>query len=457
MNRLFIVLALFLALFSGATLAGNPIVRVSLSANQVLVGEPLKLSVDVLVPGWFTAPLQLPTTLPVARAMVRLDDGAALNLNERIDGVAYAGMRHTYSVSAQQAGSLIIQPFAIGVSFADGVRTAQTSERSPSLTFVARLPPGAENLGYFLATSDYQLSDRFDRPLDKLNVGDAISRTIIQTATGTAAMNLPALVFPPVTGLAIYPDEAIIEDRVGQRGANHRATRQQTVRYVVQEAGRYSLSGIRISWFDTATRTMRIASTRDHTFNVSTDVAAVETIAPAGISAGSDPSATAGTLSPFLILLLNAILLCSLCVWLGRARLLKVVIAWRQWRQQRQLGEAATFQRLVASIRRRDGPGVINHLAHCWLLTQERNQGAVAGMPTRSMRGFADSVGNSALAREWTAIEQMAYSPPQAKHGVLVDYQQLLSALQQARKEARKWARKNPGEHRLCGINDLLQ
>jgi hypothetical protein len=455
MNRLLLGLTLVLTLFSGSVTAGKPIVRVSLSASQVLVGEPLKLSVDVLVPGWFTAPLQLPTTLPVARAMVRLDDGAALNLNERIDGVAYAGMRHTYSVSAQQAGKLVIQPFAIGVSFADGVGTVQTSERSPILTFVAALPRGAENLGYFLATSDYQLSDHFGRPLDKLKVGDAFSRTIIQTAAGTAAMNLPALVFPPVPGLAIYPDEAIIDDRVGQRGADHRATRHQTVRYVVQEAGRYSLSGIRISWFDTATRTMRIAHTRDHIFNVATDVAAVATIAPGGNAAGWDQSVIAATLSS-LALLLKVILLFSLLAWLGRARLRNVVMTCRQRQQRRQLSEATAFQRLAASIRRRDDPSLINHLAYCWLLTWERNEGAMAGMSSRSLRSFADWVGNSVIAREWAAIEQMAYAPPQTEHRIAVDYQRLLSALKQARKVMRKQAHKNSSGLHLRAINDLI-
>ena len=72
--------------------APAPIIRTEISPHLAMVGQTVTLKVDVLVPSWFTAPIDYPAAINVAGVTAQLSNSAAINLNERIDNQSYAGM-----------------------------------------------------------------------------------------------------------------------------------------------------------------------------------------------------------------------------------------------------------------------------------------------------------------------------------------------------------------------------
>ena len=247
-----------------------PIIRAHLSATELRVGEPLYLDIELLVPGWFTAPPELPASFALPGVAVRLEEGSAPNINERINYVSYAGIRRRYQLTAQAAGDYAVPPVPTFLRFSDGTHSAGVQMQTPPQQFRVRLPPGAEDLGYFIASSRYTLEQSLDRRTTTtgMKVGDAVTRRIVQRALDMPAMQLPALQFDELPGASTYAAEPLLDDRRGERGAAASATRTDAVTYVLQQPGNFELPALRLRWYDITTRKMRDANLAALRFSV---------------------------------------------------------------------------------------------------------------------------------------------------------------------------------------------
>lgn len=255
MNLKFLCSLLLLGLNIAANVAWaapQPLLRAHLSPGTASVGQVATLEISVLVPGWFVAPPEVPQSLAVTGARVRLMQRPGPNLNETIEGVPFAGIRKTYEVIADRPGKLEIPSFHVVVAFSDGERKRHTVLASPPLLLDATVPAGLEDLGYLIATPRYRLSQTLDRNPRALRVGDAIVRTLEQSAESLAAVQLPVLQAVPIDGIATYPDDAVFDERHGEHGAADLATQTQRITYLLQKPGRYELPALEVRWFDTA-------------------------------------------------------------------------------------------------------------------------------------------------------------------------------------------------------------
>ncbi|MCG5487314.1 MAG: hypothetical protein KK482_27200, partial [Sinorhizobium meliloti] len=103
---------------AGPALSADPLARAALQSEGTLyAGQQILIDVDVLVPNYFLQPPQFPA-IDMPGAIVTLDDGRALNLNETIDGTAYSGIRRTYIVTAQSSGDFTLPPAVITFGYA---------------------------------------------------------------------------------------------------------------------------------------------------------------------------------------------------------------------------------------------------------------------------------------------------------------------------------------------------
>lgn len=255
-SRLSFALAflLFFAPIPGAGLihaAPGALVRASVSKPAPHVGETVILELTILVPGWFSGPVTLPAAPEVAGAQVRLSETPGANLNETIAGVAYAGIRRHYAITPQKPGRLEIPPLQVDLAFSDGERQAKTTLHSPAQTLQASIPAGMADLGYFIAAPRYRLRQSLDRALGNLRVGDALVRTIVQSAEQMPAVQLPVLRQPALDGIASYADDPVFEDRRGEREAPDIAGQTQRITYLLQRPGEYTLPAVEIRWFNT--------------------------------------------------------------------------------------------------------------------------------------------------------------------------------------------------------------
>ncbi len=357
--------------------ASAPVIRTEISPRQAMVGQTVTLKVDVLVPSWFTAPIDYPTAVSIPGATAQLSNSAAINLNERIDNQSYAGMSKLYTVVAQHAGEFKLPPMPIKVSYSvDGATRLVTLQTTPQ-TFRAALPAGAENLGYFFATPNYSVNQTTDRPLQRLKVGDAIVRRITQRAEGVAAMNLPGLSFAELDGASVYPAEAQLDDTGGERGKVRIGERVDAVTYILRKPGPVELPGVKIGWFDTANGKMRWASVPTLRFDVSPDQNVTTSVVPPPQATNSLSPAPTDEItlrtklvrawrSPATFPTLGALAGVLFAAFLLKRKGIQPVSIWRTWQHRRRDAESAHFKRCIANLRDADANTALN-VAMLWL------------------------------------------------------------------------------------------
>ncbi|WP_430293315.1 hypothetical protein [Pseudomonas sp. B1-22] len=263
--RLFAVLLMLLlplwSLAAEADDSAQPQVKVRsqlLPADSALVGGTLSLQVDLLVDTWFTAAPRLPK-LTLAGAVVSEPGGEAEHLNEQIDGTAFFGLRFTYQITPQQAGSFEIPPLDIQVTPGQG--SGPVMVRSPPQHFIARQPAGAgEGDPQRLVARQVTLNQTFKRSHQPLRVGDSVERHLHVEAAGAQAMLIPAPGFAEIGGLQRYVQPPSVRPLSDGRGGVSGGVRDDAVTYVVREAGTYQLPAIELHWWDAASGEARTAS-----------------------------------------------------------------------------------------------------------------------------------------------------------------------------------------------------
>jgi hypothetical protein len=241
----------------GADNAPQLLIRAHLEpSGPVVAGSQIKLVVDCLTTTWFTEAPDWPL-FTVPGAIVSLPDEQAQNLHEVIEGVDWFGVSRAYRIVPQTGRAFVIPSFAITVQ--PGQMSVPVKLMTPVLNFTATVPPGAEGMSTFfpaqklVATQRVEPSPQHVEPSPQhVRVGDEVTRTITQRAAGTQSMLIPPVDFADVTGLKRYPKAAATRDIVEDRAGLVAGERTDTVTYVVDHGGKFTLPAVTIEWWNTA-------------------------------------------------------------------------------------------------------------------------------------------------------------------------------------------------------------
>lgn len=258
MRRLAVLLLVASAAPTGAQEPG-PVVRARVEPpDEVMVGEPARVVVDVLTPTWFLAPPQFPT-LDVPGALVVFEEHG-VNLNESIEGTSYSGLQRDYLVYPMREGPFTIPPFEVTVVYAvEAKPSPPTPLPTKPLSFEATVPAAARGLGYFVSARRLDLRQALDPQPKGLAVGGALRRTVTITAEEAFGMMLPPVSTPAIAGLSVYPDPPRVEDRGGERGQARVGRRVESITCRLEREGDYELPAIQIAWWDLGAKQMRKA------------------------------------------------------------------------------------------------------------------------------------------------------------------------------------------------------
>jgi hypothetical protein len=185
------------------------------------------------------------------------------------------------------------------------------------------------------------------------------------SATDSASMMLPTVDFPPIEGLAVYPDPSRARDRGGERGSAREATRVDAATYVLETEGDYTLPEVRISWWDVAAGRLRTASVPAVRLEVAPnpDLAAEIALPGEPEDVEAVPAEAEGLpwwrrALPALGAGVALLLLGGLARRYGPRLRARVEKAQRRRRES----EAACFDRVLGACRRNDGPGTMRAL-----------------------------------------------------------------------------------------------
>ncbi len=236
-----------------------PLVRAHVEGGAaVWVGQAVVLNVEVIVPTWFTSAPVFPQ-LEVKNAVALSPEGA-VNFIIQSGGKIFAAQSQSYLIYPQAEGTYTVQPLKVGVTYAlpDEKPSPPKLLASPSIQFEARMPPGAEGAKYFLTADNFQITQSLSRKPDTLQIGDSVNRTVTMTAQNTVAISLPPLKFEAPEGIRAYAGVPKVLE-TAERGKIE-ATRTESVTYVPEKQGQYTLPDISILWWNPRTKTMNTAS-----------------------------------------------------------------------------------------------------------------------------------------------------------------------------------------------------
>ncbi|MCV3736222.1 BatD family protein [Rhizobium sp. TRM96647] len=337
----------------------DPLARTALQSKGTLyVGQQILVDVDVLVPNYFLQPPQFPP-IDLSGAIVTLQDGPALNLNETIDGTAYSGIRRTYVVTPQQAGDFALPPAEITFGYAAVPgQTTQGKVSLPPLTFAVQAAPGAAAAGSSgVVAAKVEVTQVFDRDPTTLKAGDTLVRTITVRAEGMRAMMIPEPDLSAPEGVRLYRKDPALSDETDRTGQPVAGVRRDEASYLFADAGTFVLPAVTVIWFDPATAKSQSATASTTTVTVAAAPSPPSTaIAPPGErqAAPFDWFRAAGmaalAILAGLVIALLALALSRLQAWCGRRQ--------SQYRQS----EAAHFRRVEDACRDGDAAEIAREL-----------------------------------------------------------------------------------------------
>jgi len=259
------LLALLLALVlpSAVAAAGDANIRILLDRDgPVWVGEELPIHLEL-----WTRDLSFSDqsfVLPeVSGAFLLQAEAGGMNLSERRGGESWQGLRYTFSLYPQRAGTLVVPSFAVRFSTrrAFGQPPVPHAFATDPLEVAARRPPGAEPGALLVTSSDFSVDASWSvEPAEegeavKLQTGDALVLTVRREAD-----RVPGMVFAPlpaieIEGLGVYPDAPDVSDRV-YRG-DFTGSRTDRVTVVAEQPGAYTLPGLAFEWWDPRAEQLR--------------------------------------------------------------------------------------------------------------------------------------------------------------------------------------------------------
>jgi hypothetical protein len=242
-------------------------IRARLAEKDVVyIGPKVTLWVDVMTNTWFTAAPDV-GEVRVHHAVTLQLSQFAINFTERIEGDTWAAQRREFVIYPQRVGDYHVPSIEVKLTYArPGKAAGKATLRSPPLSFSARIPPGAEGIKNLVTTPKLIVSEIWDKKLKNLRVGDSLTRTITLTADDTVGMLLPDIRFSDTEGLALYPQMPLVSENV-ERGVST-GKRVESVTYVLEKAGEYTLPKISVYWWEDQTRTLHHEILPEYHFSV---------------------------------------------------------------------------------------------------------------------------------------------------------------------------------------------
>lgn len=400
------------------------------------VGSTLRLEVDLLTTTWFTQAPE-PAALDLPGTLITPPNGQADKLSENIDNTPYFGLRLTYLISPTQGGEFSIPalPFSLRLGQASAAQAVSTEPIK--FTVVDHSPAGTP--ASLLVARGVRIEQRVDKSATPLKVGDLIIRRIQIQADDAQAMLIPPVKFVDIPGLKRYPQPPEVSTLSNGRGSTDGGQRIDSVSYVVDESGDYTLPAIELPWWDSSSQQARNSSVPAVEFDAETGSAYQ---LPFSLDADLEKLGRGRLIKisrPFM-LLAGAFILLGLFAYLTRQRLREKWQQLQNWQSRRHAqwlaSEACAWRELQHALRKHPLP--LSEL-YRWQL---RSQGH-ADLQALAVQLPADAA---------SSLHQSLASHYAGQHSAQSHTLKLRRGLQQLRKRIRRQARSNTRQYRLPGL-----
>ncbi len=242
-------ITIVLAAFCGGALQAQQVfTSVSVNPPEVYVGEPATVKLTVYTSTYFTKPVDFPSGNIEGAYTIPKRRGPA---SPKINGKTYAAIEFYYSMYPNEVGTITIPSISLTVvtpaegDYKGKKRTLTTEERTLK---VKDIPPG-QSRDQWLVANDLRVSERYDKPLKDLKVGDVLQRTVNLNVTGTLSQFIPEMKLAIHTEeIHTYPKSPQLNNN-NERG-NMSSSRTEQVAYLFQKEGEVTLPEQTFTWYD---------------------------------------------------------------------------------------------------------------------------------------------------------------------------------------------------------------
>ncbi len=220
-------------------------------SDDIIPGQRIELVITIATDRWFTGGTRLEIPEIPGLVILQTNEFASNSSNNR-GGHSWVIQRWTLDVFPQREGSFSIPAITARVKVSDlSANSVEGKLSSPGLHFNAVIPQSLARVAHWVAAPKYQVSQRFDKDLDNLQIGDAFTRKITFEAADVMAMMLPAFDVEIHDGLAAYPEPPTLNNSSNRGDMN--AKRIERISYIVEAPGQYRLPARDYFWWDTRT------------------------------------------------------------------------------------------------------------------------------------------------------------------------------------------------------------
>ncbi len=171
----------------------------------------------------------------------------------------YEVIERKFLIFPQQSGELSIAPQTFSGTIIDNrLRKRRHVRDNTEAVSINVLPPASDFTGQiWLPAISLNLTEKWDKPVESVSVGDSFTRTISIQALGLLGSALPPLNLTESNGFKQYPDQPVTESLEHQAGVE--SSRTESIAMVAVKAGSVTLPEIKIPWWDTVNQVERIA------------------------------------------------------------------------------------------------------------------------------------------------------------------------------------------------------
>jgi hypothetical protein len=207
--------------------------------------------------------------------------GEDVRYSTRVNGIEYQVVERRYAVFPEESGELVIpavvfdgylrsdsgrrmsvpgintllDDFMSGTPF--GGKGKRIRVRSEPVTVQVNPRPSDYSGSTWLPAAKLSLHDSWADEPPEFRVGEPVTRTLTLEATGLEGSQLPALTFPDINGMRLYPEQPVQENRSDGKWVY--GSSRQALAYVPSASGKLSIPEVRVDWWDTGTQQQRTA------------------------------------------------------------------------------------------------------------------------------------------------------------------------------------------------------
>ena len=195
----------------------------------------------------------------------------------QISGVTYEVIEQKYAIFPQKSGAITIKPLILTAdivargrqnnSFFNSQMTQRRIVKSNPITLNVQPIPATFTDSHWLTAEQVELTQTWSGDTTQMKVGEPVTRTVKLVARGSTVGQIPdttpAKIDPQ---LKAYNDQPVLHEDKTVAGIV--ANREEKIAFIPAKAGNYTLPAIQVSWFNTQSQKIEIATLPEVNLNV---------------------------------------------------------------------------------------------------------------------------------------------------------------------------------------------